>query len=591
MTRLSLIGALCLVTSPLTAADLRPNFLVILSDDQGYGDLRCYGNTDVRTPHLDRLAKQSVIFRNFHAQPLCSPTRAELMTGRCFLETGVWGVHGGRDYLHLDQRTIANEFRDAGYRTAMIGKWHLGKTAAYLPYSRGFESSWSITGRLYEHREPVLDHNGSPERPKGWTPEVLTDLAIQFANEKSDSPFFIYLAYPEVHEPWVAAKGLVDRYRASGHSLSLATVYAMNEQLDAAVGRLLDSLDKSGLGDNTVVVYLGDNGPIDTSSNGLPKLTNDEMSRRNPQGLRGMKGQLYENGTRVPAMLRWGDKWQPREVSAAADVIDLAPTLLDVAGIAPSDPDRLRGQSLTPLLTGQSIAPLTRPVFYANHEAWWPERKELYSFLPEKSRLDRQRTPMAVRSGRYKLVQTGNRHELYDLQVDPRESIDLSERRPEVVEELAELLQSWYATVVAEPQSYAMPTFVVGQPGQDRTVIPACAPSAIHGTIETGSHSTRRWRRTGDGQSFSLKVANACRLALSVDLSFSPGRGSIVARINDQQISAPLTGDGPARLGCFDLAAGDYVLQLRLAGIEGDSDGVIEELRAVIIESACKSDE
>ena len=408
----------------------RPNILLILSDDQGYGDLAVYGNQDVRTPHLDRLAQQSVLFRNFHAQPVCSPTRAELMTGRNFLEAGVWGVHGGRDYLHLDQRTIANELNDSGYDTAMLGKWHLGKTAPYMPYNRGFNESWSITGRLYEHTDPILDHSGTPEHPRGWAADILTELAIEFMTRQRESPFFVYLAYPEVHEPWVAPESLIERYEQQGLSRSMASVYAMNEQLDAAVGRLLLAMEEHGLGENTVVVFVGDNGPINTTSNGLSPLTAAEMARRNPEGLRGMKGQVFENGLRVPAMIRWSGRFDPREVTVPADVIDLAPTLLDIAGVTPADPAKLRGESLTPLLTGTDSAPLSRPAFYANHEAIWPARKNLYSFLPDKSHIDPFRTHLAVRSGKFKLVQIDGERQLFDIESDPREHTDLSRAAP-----------------------------------------------------------------------------------------------------------------------------------------------------------------
>jgi arylsulfatase A-like enzyme len=259
--RVVLISLCALLAGACSQPDPRPNILLIFTDDQGYGDVAIHGNEDVDTPSLDMLARQSVRLDNFHAQPVCSPSRATLMTGRHFLKTGVWGTNGGRQYMNLDETTIANMLHDVGYHTAMLGKWHLGKTGPYRPQERGFEDTWRLLDN-HDHVDPVLDHNGVTIREEGWTVDYLTDRVIELFEQKQSQPLFVYLAHPLIHEPYYAPDSLVQKYSIKGFSPSLATLYAMTEQLDYNTGRLMRALDETGEKDNTIVLFITDNGRI-----------------------------------------------------------------------------------------------------------------------------------------------------------------------------------------------------------------------------------------------------------------------------------------------------------------------------------------
>lgn len=566
--------------SGLYASD-RPNILLILTDDQGYGDLACNGNTIVDTPRIDALAKESVRFNQFYAQPVCSPTRATLMTGRHFLRTGVWGVHGGRDYLHPDEVTIAQRLTDAGYRTAMFGKWHLGKTASYLPYNRGFERSWSITDRLYEHTDPVIDHNGQTVTPKGWTVDYLSDRAIEFMCEDDDRPFFTYLAYPQIHEPWYAPQSLVDKYQSKGLSQSLATLYAMSEHLDSSFGSVLDALDEAELTDNTIVIFLGDNGPIGNAGN-LPHLTDEEMATRNPLGLRASKGQVYENGIRVPGFFRWPGKFKPRSLNIPADVVDVYPTLLDILGIESGLKDSgLDGVSLRPVLVADKDSLPDRDLFYANHDTNWPTWSRLYDFLPGKDQIDFQTQVLALRHGRYKLVQGWGDSNLYDIQADPHEQNDIQATHPEQMSEMLARLQAWYDQVLASDRSFSAPVYQIGSPHEPSTYLYACAPSEVYGRITGHSHSTRGWNVVGDGEAIAICVLRPGRYMFKLDLTPGPRHGRLGIRVAGTDTEIDLGAGQPHTTPELSLPRGNTMLRVTVSHAAPGKGVVVSEMRGI----------
>ena len=203
----------------------RPNFLLLLADDMGWDDLSLHGNTFIETPNLDRFAKESVQFSRYYVNPVCAPTRASLLTGRHFLRTGVSHVHGGKDFLALDEITAADVLKDNGYRTGMWGKWHSGKTEGYFPWQRGFEEAY-MAG-LYQHRNNQGLLNGEPIEHKGWTTDVLVDYAIDFMQRHQNEPFFAYVPFLSCHAPLDARHERIDDYMQKGISRSLAMVYAM----------------------------------------------------------------------------------------------------------------------------------------------------------------------------------------------------------------------------------------------------------------------------------------------------------------------------------------------------------------------------
>ncbi|MDQ8183174.1 sulfatase-like hydrolase/transferase [Pelagicoccus sp. SDUM812005] len=579
MKKLILIFVFTIAIQQLLAAGGRPNIIFILSDDQGYGDISSHGAADMKTPRLDAFAAEGVRFDDFHSAPVCSPTRASLMTGKQFLRAGVWGVHGGRDYLDLSEKTVAEVLRESGYATAMLGKWHLGKTDAYLPYNRGFDATWSITDRLYEHTDPVIDHNGTELRPKGWTAEYLTDRAIDWISENKEGPFFLYLAHPYPHEPYYAPQSLVDGYKARGLSESYARLCAMVEHLDREVGRLLDAIDAMGLRDNTLIWFMGDNGPIGNPMN-VPHLSDEEMRRRNPSGLKGMKGNLYEGGHRVPSFVRFGDRFPARRDGLEGDVTDIVPTLLDIAGVAPEglDPD---GTSIVDRLYGKHhYEPKLR--VYANHEAIWPKRTRLYDYLQDKQVMAFEEQVLSARLGDYKWVQGYGREELYQVVDDPQELRNLAASEPERAHDIKKSLEEWWTEkVLKNPASYALPVYPLPRDAGRSLRLHGCAPAAIHGSLRQGSHYSHDWSGVGAGIDWAVQVPAAGVYEMAVSLECADGV-ALDLLMDGKHVATSQARAGSLEFGTHQVAPDVTRIGLRLSAAGVGVDEQIATLRWLV---------
>ncbi len=418
------LALLVLLLAPLAAhasqgKPRRPNIVVILSDDQGWGDLSVNGNKNLKTPHLDSLARRGAMFTHFYVQPVCSPTRAEFLTGRSYPRTGVRGVSTGLERLNLDEVTIAQILRALGYRTGAFGKWHNGSQWPYHPNARGFEEFHGFTsGHWGNYFDPPLEHNGKPVRGKGYIADDFTDRAIAFIEKHRHEPFFCYLAFNTPHSPFCVPDEDWDRFKErpiaqrgpDGDREDLAVtrcVLAMCENLDRNVGRILRKLDELGLAGDTIVIFFCDNGPNSWRWNG---------------GMKGRKGSTDEGGVRSPCFIRWPGKIAPGTViPQIAGSIDLLPTL---AGLTKTPLPRgrpLDGRDLSPLLLGQKVA--------------WPERM-LFSAWGGK---------VSVRTQQYRLDANGL---LFDMVADPGQTTDVSAKHPEVARQLRQAVADWRKEMV-----------------------------------------------------------------------------------------------------------------------------------------------
>ncbi|MBY0374318.1 MAG: arylsulfatase, partial [Bryobacteraceae bacterium] len=394
----------------------RPNVLLILTDDQGAGDFSSANNPLLKTPTLDSLAQQSVRFTRFTVSPVCAPTRASLLTGRYHLRTGVWGVTAGRETMSTSEVTLGNAFQSAGYRTALVGKWHLGEHYPHVPHARGFDQFTGFrTGHWNRYFDPPLERNGQPFRTKGYIADILTDQAIAFLDQKSPDPFFLYLAYNPPHSPYIVSDEYWNRFEGKIDDPELRSIYAMVENLDSNIGRLLAHLDKTQLSNDTIVLFLCDNGP---------------QSDRFNLNLRGRKSSVYEGGTRSPLWIRWPKQLEPHSVDRIAAHIDLYPTLLELCQVkAPAGPP-IDGRSLVPLLKSTEAA------------ATWPDRA---IFSHQAGNRQAAPFPGSVRTQRWSLV---NGKELYDLEADPSQRKEVSADHPAVVKDLRARYDAWFADVI-----------------------------------------------------------------------------------------------------------------------------------------------
>jgi arylsulfatase A-like enzyme len=411
------LSALLLLAMMLTTslAQTRPNVLLILTDDQGYGDLSLHGNPHVTTPNIDRFAKAGIQFDRFFVSPLCAPTRASLLTGRYSLRTGVWGVTHSKEAMRPDETTIAEILQSAGYRTGIFGKWHNGEQYPYTPQGQGFDEFLGFhNGHWNNYFDADLLRGSKFVKTKGYITDVLTDAAMQFMQTNRARPFFCYVPFNAPHGPYQVADKYFDKYKAKGLDDLTASVYGMVENIDDNVGRLLAKLDELKLRENTIVIFLTDNGPQSDRFNG---------------GMRGRKGSVHEGGHRVPFFVQFPAKFKtPKVIPNIAAHIDVLPTLLELCNVPLPKNLALDGRSLVPLLEGKS----------------WAER---ILFTSNNGSNDVKPFPGAARSQQYRLVNEGRGYELFDLQADPGQKKNIAPEKPEVVAELSQAYENWFRDV------------------------------------------------------------------------------------------------------------------------------------------------
>jgi arylsulfatase A len=403
------------------AAPAKPNVLLIMTDDQGWGDVACHGAEHLRTPVLDNLAKSGARFERFFVSPVCAPTRASLLTGRYSLRTGVRGVTRGRENMRTEELTIAESFRAAGYTTGCFGKWHNGRHLPLHPNGQGFDEFVGFCGGHWNsYFDAPLERNGQPFQSQGYITDVLTDEAISFIDRQGDNPWFCYVPYNAPHSPWLVPDRFFDRYKKSGLDDKTACAYAMVESLDENIGRILGALERSGKSSKTIVVFLTDNGPNSDRFNG---------------DMRGRKGSVHEGGVRVPLFIRWPGNIAPgKTVEPICAHIDLLPTLLDMCGV-----DRTAG----PPLDGASVWPLIQATV---NKADWPDRTLFTSRTSgyEKSLVGIKR---AVRTQRWRATFENNRWSLFDMLSDPSQQLDVAGSNLEVIAELETESDNWLKEV------------------------------------------------------------------------------------------------------------------------------------------------
>lgn len=438
--------------------DRPPNVIVILSDDQGWGDFSFTGNTNLATPHIDRLAREGAYFDNFYVQPVCSPTRAEFLTGRYASRSGVYSTSEGGERIDLDETTIAEYFRRMGYATAAYGKWHSGMQYPYHPNGRGFDDFYGFcSGHWGSYFDPMLEHNGELVSGEGYLPDDLTDHGLSFIEEHHDEPFFLYLPFNTPHSPMQVTDSAWSRFKdreiimpaTEGYEEDLQftrAALAMCENIDQNVGRILEKLEQLGIDEETIVIYFNDNGPNSYRWNG---------------GMRGRKGSTDEGGVRSPLFMRWPDRIPAGTVIGEnAAAVDLLPTLAALTGMETDAEKPLDGVSLVPVLEEDGSLP-DRKIF--NH---WNGRT-------------------SVRYGRYRLDHEGN---LYDLVEDRGQTTDIRASNQEVYAELVAARDEFLEEVAGELPDQDERPFPLGHPGTEWTQLPARDADAT-GEIERSN----RW--------------------------------------------------------------------------------------------------
>jgi len=435
-----------LLTGHLALANTdKPNIIVILTDDQGWGDLSVHGNTNLSTPNIDRLAAQGMSFDRFYVAPICSPTRAEFMTGRYNPRTGVKSASRGEERIDLDETTVFEDFKAAGYHTAAFGKWHNGMQPPYHPNARGIDEYYGFcSGHWGHYYSPMLEHNGEIVTGEGFLIDDFTTRAMNYIEAHKEEPFFVYLPYCTPHSPMQVPDRWWDKFE--NHDLPLRArkdqsenlpharaALAMCENIDWNVGRLMQKLNDLKIADNTIVIYFSDNGPNGFRWNG---------------DMKGKKGTVDEGGVRSAFFIRWPAKIKAgSKTDTISGSIDLKPTLLDLAGIRDTGTLPMDGVSLKPLLF--------------DHAENWPDRLYINHFVGKTS----------VRSQRFRLGFKGG---LYDMQNDPGQRVDVRAKFPKVYEKLTKAGKKFDREVVPElPEGKDERPFMIGHPDLTFTQLPA----------------------------------------------------------------------------------------------------------------------
>lgn len=576
----ALLGVL-LLTGPTEAR--RPNVVVFMADDLGWGDLSGHGNANLQTPNLDRLAAEGASFRRFYVQPVCAPTRAEFLTGQHHPRVGVSGVSQGRERLEAGCPTIADHFGAAGYQTAVFGKWHNGTQPPYHPLCRGFDEFYGFTSGHWGHYFDFwLDRNNRMVKGAGYAADDFTDRAIEFASAHRDRPFFAFVAFNTPHSPMQVPDRWWDAHAdqplgrrgsepAREDPQHTRAALAMCENLDWNVGRLLDSIDRLGLRDNTIVVFLTDNGPNGHRWNG---------------GLRGIKGSTDEGGVRSPLFLRWpGRVPADRVVSEPAAVIDLLPTLTALAGVPIADLEDLEdledldGVDLSSWVVG---APPKEPLDRALFSHWSGQT--------------------AARRGQYLLDANGR---LFDLSNDPNQERDISAAAPEVASRMASDIREWRRSTGVDQEAAAEP-FTVGHPSLATTHLPVRDAEGRGAVVRSNRYPNctyfSNWRAASDRVVWDIEViepgsyeavlyASAPAEAVGTTVTLECGglleselrRSTNTSLLGADRDRVP-RGEGlvmdfqPIRLGVIDLTSGRQELGLGLSDGRGRRDVAVWQL-------------
>ena len=496
----------------------QPNVLIIIADDQGWGDLGFTGNKTAHTPNLDKLAKSGTILDRFYVSPVCSPTRAEILTGRYHVRTGVSGTSTGRVRLDLDETTIAEAFKHNGYQTALFGKWHNGGQAPYHPNCRGIDEFYGFcSGHWGNYFNPILEHNGEVLKGKGFMTDDLTDHAIEYINKQQDQPFFMIMALNTPHSPMQVPDAFWNRYKNKSIQQKgsipekeniehTRAALALNENIDENIGRFIATLEKNNQLNNTIIIYFSDNGPNGNRYNG---------------GMKGIKGSTDEGGVRVPFIISWKNNIKNgRTLPQIAANIDLFPTLIELAGLHWKNPKPFDGISLKNILMDKNPSMPDRfiPSFWANETS--------------------------VRSQKFRL---SNKDELYDMVNDPNQTKNVATEFPTEYRELKSWKDKWLQDVRTELPAQDLRPLIVGNKKMPLTNLPAAEGEPKGNIIRSSKHPNDSyflgWKSSADKITWNVEVEDDGVFEVSVFYACSEKNigTELEMKFNDASISKKIS--------------------------------------------------
>ncbi len=438
MTKSSLLILALAIFAACSPKNQRPNIVLVITDDQGYGDLSVHGSPDVKTPNLDKLHEQSIRFTDFQVSPTCSPTRSALECGRSPFRNGITHTILERERMTTEAFTLPQMLRDNGYVTGIFGKWHLGDEDDHQPEVRGYDRVFihgaGGIGQKYpgscadapgnSYFDPVIKDQSIFVKTKGFCTDVFFNEALKFikTNHDKKQPFYARISTNAPHAPFVAPEKYINRFADRGYGSQAQGFYGMIENIDDNMGILMDKLDEWELTGNTILIFMTDNGKA---------LHNDGDSPAYNAGMKGYKGTVDEGGTRVPFFVRWPGQWTGgRDIEVMACHFDIYPTIADILGIELPAPEQIEGRSILPLLNNSQAEWSDRYRFF--HTGRWPVGAEPNDYKYKN---------FAIRNEQFRMV---GLDELYDIQKDPGQTTNVIELYPENARMMLEAYELWW---------------------------------------------------------------------------------------------------------------------------------------------------
>jgi len=552
----------CQKTAPEQENESRPpNVILIITDDQGYGEISAHGHPLLKTPNMDRLHAESIRMTDFHVEPTCSPTRAGLLTGRYSTRTGVWHTINGRSMMRGDELTLAEVFKANGYATAMIGKWHLGANYPFRPSDQGFDHTiWHLDGVIgggpdywgNEYYDDTYMANGEWKQFDGYCTDVWFEESIKFVKEHRDHPFFLYLATNAPHFPYIVDDRYAEPFLKTDMPEKLARFYGMIASIDENLGRFHEQLEALGLAENTLLIFMTDNG---TTAGWICLKSGYQFFNA---GMRGWKGSAWEGGHRVPIFWHWpeGGLEGGRDIDGLTSHIDVFPTLVELLDLKKPEGFEIDGQSLAPLLRDTPGASVPDRSLFVHVQR---------SFHPPKWK------DSVVMRDSWRLM---NGNELFNLESDPGQQHDIAGEHPEVVEKLRQEYETWWASL--QPSIEQTTRIVLGG-GENPTTLtshdwlmPGEEVSAWHQNhIRRGDLINGPWAvEVGKVGTYEVSLY---RWAPYLDQAMEMKSARL--KVGEREFSKDLTSEATRATFRVELEAGPSMLQTWLVRPDGGESG------------------
>ena len=550
----------------------KPNIVIILADDMGWGDINANGNNLIETPVLNSLKTESLSFERFYVCPLSAPTRAEMLTGRYFLRTGVSSVTRGYENMRTDEVTIAEVLKDNGYATGCFGKWHNGRYFLQHPNRQGFDEYVGFpVGHLGYYYDAFLMKNDDEIKSDGYTTDYFTDQAVRFIERNSDNPFLCFVSYNVPHSPFQVPEKYFSKYNLKGLDSTASSVFGMVDNMDENIGRILEKIEGLDLSESTIVIFFSDNGPNTDRYNG---------------GMKGRKGSVDEGGVRVPFYLRWPGKVKPGTTGQLAQDIDILPTLVGLCNIRYEPEKPVDGIDLSGVIKGKK-KPFDRYIF---------------------SRQGNQvleNCNSSLRNDRFRLVLTRKDTLLYDMKNDPEQKNDIAGRNPETTGQLLAKLVKLNEELVSgyEPVT----TIEAGFPGENKFTLPvqdaSLSGKITYSSIHPNQSHTENWIQESDSIFWKLNINTAGTYKVELQYGCPAGMtgsrfqlnnsfGSVAFNIDDPFESVILPDRDYVKrsesvertwkwmdIGIIKLNSGSEIITIKLIEKKKDEAGLIKAVR------------